>query len=415
MLNVLHLDYSNFFRNVIKDIITKKGLSYYGVATVEEALSVLEKHDISLIITGLELKEMLGTDFIKKLNASKFKDVPLIVVTSRDSIKIREELFSLGVVDYILKNDLSYQRFDRYIDSIFMEDQLCRDIQKLKIAVLDDSRHSLNVIKHIFELNKIYNVDYYQNPRDLLECDKRYSVYILDLVLPEFSGEDIILKIRKTNEQAVIISISGISNFKTISNVLIAGANDYVIKPFDASIFMARIKTNVRTLFLMKKLERLAITDSLTNVYNHKHIVGKLDNEIKKTSKAGYKVSIILFDLDHFKKVNDNFGHVVGDIVLIRIAAMVKAALAKKGFVGRYGGEEFLIVLPGYDLDEAAKIAETLRQNVEALRYKEKYLRTAISCGVAELDTEDATELIKKADNLLYKAKENGRNRVEKE
>lgn len=174
-------------------------------------------------------------------------------------------------------------------------------------------------------------------------------------------------------------------------------------------------KVYERTKELQKKnfmLDKLSKTDGLTGLYNHKYIYDYLEDVRSISEKENRIFSIIMFDIDHFKKVNDNFGHIAGDEVIAKIAKLLLNRLSKECIKGRYGGEEFLIILPSKDEKETFKIAEELRNSVKELRFENENLKVTISGGVAEWNGEDTMSLIDKADRLLYKAKESGRDKI---
>lgn len=160
--------------------------------------------------------------------------------------------------------------------------------------------------------------------------------------------------------------------------------------------------------FKNNELNTMAITDGLTKIFNHKYIVDKLEDHIDSNKLP---LSIIMFDIDHFKNVNDNYGHPFGDQVLIKIAEAGSNICKKEYFIGRYGGEEFLMVLPFTSLNTAYHIAENLRCDISQLKWNVDNFKVTVSLGVAEHNSQTAAELISKADNLLYEAKKTGRNK----
>lgn len=162
-----------------------------------------------------------------------------------------------------------------------------------------------------------------------------------------------------------------------------------------------------------KVLDKITKTDSLTQLYNHKYIYERLEQEINKAKTFNKKLSVVMFDIDHFKSVNDNYGHQTGDKVILTVTHTLKELCRKVDILGRYGGEEFLAILPDTDLDGAFLSAERIRNKILSLEFEEG-LKISISGGLAQFKDEDALALVKKADELLYKAKENGRNRMEK-
>jgi len=182
-----------------------------------------------------------------------------------------------------------------------------------------------------------------------------------------------------------------------------------VFAGFVFGIMLAHIKS------LSEKLRDIAYTDSLTHIYNRLHFAHFLDAEIDKSKRYNSKFSIIFFDLDHFKEVNDNHGHLVGDDVLERVTDIVSKANRSADIFARYGGEEFIILAPETDLSGALIHAERLRNDIEQHNFK-SVGRVTSSFGVTEFDSEkdNVETLLERADKALYLAKEYGRNRVEK-
>lgn len=217
---------------------------------------------------------------------------------------------------------------------------------------------------------------------------------------------------------ALYISISCF--FTAILNII---HTIYVLRiEFTAASFLIPIFTGLLFGFMLAhikvlstRLRGMAYTDSLTNIYNRLHFAHFLDAEIDKVKRYGGKFSIIFFDLDHFKEVNDNYGHLAGDEVLEQVTVLVSKANRSADIFARYGGEEFIILAPETDLSGALIHAERLRNDIENFEFKTVGHITS-SFGVAEFDAEndDVDDLLERADKALYMAKEFGRNRVEK-
>jgi len=159
-------------------------------------------------------------------------------------------------------------------------------------------------------------------------------------------------------------------------------------------------------------LHRQAVTDGLTELYNHKKILSLLENEIKRAERYKKPLSVIMFDIDHFKKVNDSYGHQTGDIVLKAISKSIRENLREIDLAGRYGGEEFFIILPETQKEDGIKAAKRMSQAISSLDFKEGF-HVTVSGGVQDWSGQSSIQLIKEVDNLLYTAKKNGRNRVE--
>jgi len=185
-------------------------------------------------------------------------------------------------------------------------------------------------------------------------------------------------------------------------------------------IFMAGIVFDITERKLMEQdlasknkiLAKLSTMDGLTKISNHKTLVDFVKEEMSISTKTDQPLSIVMFDIDDFKKVNDTKGHVFGDKVLIRVAEILKRAIRDKDLVGRYGGEEFMLVLPKTDLEQAKIVAERIRKAVEVDKMIDDQ-KITISGGVKQFANESITDFIHDADQALYKAKKNGKNRIE--
>jgi PleD family two-component response regulator len=183
----------------------------------------------------------------------------VIVITSSESLEIRQRYFDLGVTDFVLKKDLNYDSFNRYLERFSREDPLKERLRTLSIAVLEDNRMEMNIIRNIFALNGIDHVDYYDHPRALLESTVNHDIFICDVVLPEMRGEDVVRILRKKNPKAAILVISALSKYKAIAPVLDAGAQDYIAKPFLPDVFMLRLRSAVKDLMVLDLLQKHGI------------------------------------------------------------------------------------------------------------------------------------------------------------
>ena len=159
-------------------------------------------------------------------------------------------------------------------------------------------------------------------------------------------------------------------------------------------------------------LQISSITDGLTGLYNRTYVLDRFETELAEARRYGKTLSVVMFDLDHFKRANDAYGHQVGDTVMQQVTAVIKSAIRESDLAGRYGGEEFLVVLPETDCAEAGVVAERIRSQIQSLSWTEPGLKATISGGVAEFVGETADKLLQRADSLLYRAKELGRNRI---
>lgn len=420
MFKVLHVDENFFYKEILKKISVENAFECFFASKPSNAYEIISNNRIDLIITSLEFEgDEKGEEFILQIKQSEDKNIPIIVLTSYDNQKLKNKLMSMGILDFLVKGDFN-ENLISHISNLKTEDVLSHQLQNMKIAVLDDDKLQLLIIKNIFKENNIKNVDYYTNPHDLLSNKEEYGIYLIDYILPGISGDKVIEIIRNKNEYSVIMAISGIEDENTISRILSMGADDYITKPYSVNVFIARLKANVRTYNLLKKLkeknqilEKVVKIDGLTQLLSHKYIIEQLEQELSRCHRHHCPFSIIMIVIDDFKFINDTYGHPCGDEVLIELSNFMQSALRKIDTIGRYGGEEFLVLLPESNLTNACITGERLRKEVEELFFSKDKIKFTISLGIVEYRNENPFDLIKKADKLLYKAKKSGKNKIE--
>lgn len=263
---------------------------------------------------------------------------------------------------------------------------------------------------------------------EVLQAPDAPRLALLDWDLPEIEGIELCRRIRKAQAQSgytYIMLLTGKDGKDDLVEGMRAGADDYIVKPFHAPELKARLLGGKRILDLQRELIsareslRVAATyDSLTDLLNRGEIVALLARELVRGKREASPVGIILADIDHFKNVNDSLGHLAGDAVLREVARRLKSNLRGYDGAGRYGGEEFLLILPGCDLATAVRRAEEIRQTVSAGAVTSPHgiVQVTVSMGVtvAGGDRNVGVEtLLNESDIALYRAKENGRDRVE--
>jgi diguanylate cyclase (GGDEF)-like protein len=250
---------------------------------------------------------------------------------------------------------------------------------------------------------------------------------ILDWMMPGLDGIQLCRTLRgqKSEAYTYVLLLTAKQTKSDIIEGLEAGADDYITKPFDPSELRVRLRTGKRILYLLDQLTTaretlrdLAAHDSLTKLWNRTSMIDLLQNEMERSRRQGASVGVVIIDLDHFKQVNDTYGHLVGDQVLCEVARLMREMTRPYDAVGRFGGEEFLMVLPGCDQINAASHAERIRQAFARAIVKagETEVRFTASFGVTAVgpDTDVNVETaIRVADFALYAAKRAGRNCVE--
>ena len=303
----------------------------------------------------------------------------------------------------------------------------------MKFLVVEDDAISRLILKKTLE-KQGYKIILAENGKkgwEIFQKEKE-NIYliIVDWIMPEMDGLKLCKKIRASNlnHYVYIIFLSAKGEKKDIITGLEAGADDYLTKPFEPLELLSRIKVGLRIIALEQrlkeinqKLQFLAITDGLTGILNRRAILERLKEEIHRAKRENYTLAIIMADIDHFKKINDEYGHLIGDKILIEIAKRLKSHLRPYDHLGRYGGEEFLIIISKIDKEKAIKASERLRKCIceNVFKIDNQRLNISISLGVTciksslDIKMENLIEKsIKTADNALYKAKEKGRNCV---
>jgi two-component system cell cycle response regulator len=263
---------------------------------------------------------------------------------------------------------------------------------------------------------------------DLLKNEDRPTLALLDWVLPGMNGIDLCRRIReRTNHQHYVYTVvlTAKNKKQDLLDAMEAGADDYLVKPFDPPELRARLLAGKRIIDLQTELigarESLifsATHDAMTHLSNRAEIIAFLQREMVRARREQRPVAVVLADIDHFKKVNDTLGHLSGDAVLKDVARKLTAELRAYDSVGRYGGEEFLLVLPGCDLDGVLHRAKDIRMRIaqDAVTTNKGHVKVTISMGVTIVDpaaNASIEAILERADTALYCAKNNGRNRVE--
>lgn len=242
------------------------------------------------------------------------------------------------------------------------------------------------------------------------------DLILLDVDMPHRDGFSVCaeLKSHPETKDIPIIFLSGAASMSDKIRGLDLGAVDYIAKPFDAAELRARVRATLRTRELMILLSKKAMIDGLTGLWNRRYLDAQMMIELAASRRTGEPLACILADVDHFKLINDKYGHGFGDQVLHAIAASLSEHCRPKDVVCRYGGEEFAILLPDSTAAEAAEVAERLRDNVEKLQfnYCDKPVPVTCSFGVAHLREKVPPTVLELADEALYTAKRSGRNCV---
>ena len=290
------------------------------------------------------------------------------------------------------------------------------------LVVDDDEPIRDSVEEYLTILN--YNVKSAENADKALETLKTFyaDIVITDIMMQGINGLELTKTIKEKYDSDVMV-MTGYSAEYSYEEAVNAGASDFIFKPFrfeELDLRITRVlkeaEAKKERTKLLKKLEKLAITDALTKLYNSRHFFSEIKAEIDRHSRYSHPLSMLLLDIDFFKNYNDTWGHLEGDKVLMAMGVTIKSCMRSMDTAYRYGGEEFAVLLPETEIEEACLVGMRIKKAVSAHILEPepgKHQSVNVSIGATELIIGDTSkDLIKRSDKALYQAKETGRNKL---
>ena len=255
----------------------------------------------------------------------------------------------------------------------------------------------------------------------ILDSNK-IDLVVADIKLGDMDGLDLTQQIKKDFDVDVIV-MTGFSEEYAYEDVIRRGASDLIFKPFRFEELILRLERVSRErrlardqIEMLEKMKKLAITDGLTKLFNSRHFYNQLEMELDRSNRYKHVLALLLLDIDFFKHYNDSYGHLEGDKVLVKLGQIIKSCLRSMDSAYRYGGEEFTVILPETNGDEATAVAERIKFAVEAAKFRpkpEEEVSITISIGLTEYNQNEKIEaFVKRADQAMYVSKQNGRNRI---
>ncbi len=383
-------------------------MEIYIANSLAEAKELVEQHHFTMATLDLYLGDAQEDEIVDYFLE---KSIPSIIMTGSDDTALQERISKKDIIDYVLK--------DRAESIDYMIDHIKRVLknQSYTVLIADDSALYRAQIKNILS-TQLLNTITVKNGQEALEelrNNKNISLLVTDYNMPIVNGLDLAITIRKQykKDQFPIIGIS--SDDITSITFLKHGVNDFIKKPFFKEELSTRVNNTLDAMENIEKLNTFANTDYLTQVANRKAFYHDMFDYYRKSKHSNTPFALAMIDIDHFKQVNDTYGHDVGDEVIKLLASTIKDNIKGRDIVARFGGEEFCVVLKDISPDPALMFFESLKEKVASLRIKvneEKQISFTISIGVATSYHDSLEEMIQHSDQLLYDAKRSGRNKV---
>lgn len=403
---------NNEYANRIINQLEFFGFRSLSFDNVEEFICASKQDQPETIVADVDFgnEDFGGIEAVREIQESHETTIPTIYVSEhKDDIKTRLMASRNGGEEFFFRAIDPGQLIEK------IEQYSHSNIQDpYRILVVDDSKAQAKYIENILiKTGMIPKVE--TDPMQVLVALETFQpeIIIMDMYMPGCTGMELARVIRQQDKfhSVPIIYLSAEDDLNKQLHAMSLGGDDFLTKPIDPKHLIATLQNRGRR---ARSLIALMIRDSLTGLYNHTHTLHLLELEIRKATEQNKPVCFAMLDIDFFKKINDNYGHPIGDRVLKSLSLFLKQRLRKTDHIGRYGGEEFAIVLPNTTERDAKTIINEIRERFAELPQPagNGSFNVTFSCGIALSHQENAQSLCEKADQALYDAKRNGRNTV---
>jgi two-component system cell cycle response regulator len=439
----------------VKLLAAKLTREYFDVITAyngQQALELVKKESPDIVLLDVMMPGMDGFEVCQRIRSDPMTmHIPVVMVTALSDISDRVRGLEAGADDFLTKpvNDIAlFARVRSLVRLKMMMDEwrlrestsghfgmlnngislLSESTDEARVLVLEDSPLDLDKITETLKRDGsvVYSAT---TVGDALEraLTNDFELVIVSLTLLNEDGLRLCSQLRsheRTRQVPILLMIDE-GDMNRVAKGLELGANDYVIKPIDRNELQARVRTQIRRKRYQDRLRAnyeqslsLALTDSLTGVFNRRYVSAHLPRLLDRAADSNKPVSILMFDIDHFKRVNDTFGHDIGDEVLKEVAERASRNLRNFDLVARLGGEEFVVIMPDTDGESALMVAERLRNRIGDTVFRisapvgEIVVTVSVGVAVGGRVGDTVETLIKRSDEALYEAKRSGRNRV---
>lgn len=409
-MRILVVEDSRVVSRILQHLIAQElGCEVDFAEDMSSAEQFLKQHKYFVAITDLNLPDAQEGEIVKLVQSHQ---IPCIVLTGSLDSEKRKRLLKLGIVDYILKeNRFSYEYVVRLVKRL-------KRNEKVKVLVADDSMVSRKFVRNLLEqqLFQVIEADDGLSAFEILQSQSDITLLITDYNMPGLDGFSLILKVREifSREELAIIGLSSDDDESLSARFIKNGANDFLQKPFVHEEFHCRVLNTLDSLDMLRKLWEQANVDYLTGVYTRRYFFGVFEEQLEQIKQKKSSLTVALLDIDFFKKVNDAYGHEVGDEVLVEFASRLNRFFGQHFTVSRFGGEEFTVAFKGLNADKVFSLMDTFRAQLEAepVLTSQGPLTITVSTGIAGFIDGSLDNLLNRADKALYDAKELGRNLV---
>ena len=409
---ILLVENSRMFQEMVGEALESElGIPVIHAKTLAEAGQAIEKHgQFMLVITGLVLADGNQETIVDYFLARK---LPTVIVSGVYDEALRQRFLSRSVIDYILKNAPGAVEY-----LVWLVRRLERN-HRITALVIDDTESARLLTSSLLQMYG-FSVVQANNGKEGLERlaeDGAIRLVVTDQEMPEMTGIEFTRQARGSysRDRLSIIGVSGADKSSLVAQFLKNGANDFLHKPFSREEFFCRISQNIENLELIGSLQDLATKDFLTGLANRRYFFDRGQQMFDQAGQKKKKLHVAMLDIDHFKKINDSYGHDGGDVALKTVAAAVAKFARPQDLVARFGGEEFALLTMDMGNTEAEYFFEGLRARIERLEvsFNDQKIPVTTSVGVCLDRRGSLHDMLSEADRVLYLAKAGGRNQVQ--
>lgn len=408
MKKVLILDSSKVTAAFIQKTLHQADFSCHMAYNYDEARKLLAENNYFVGLSSIELE---GAEAGKGIDLLLENKIPAIAVTSSLDEKVLSDLSKKNIVDYVLKKNEHAEYIVRIVKRVYKN-------RGLKVMVVDDSSSVRRWISNILKrqgLEVLTAADgkeasklFYKNP-DL-------KLVLTDYTMPEMNGIQLTAHLRtiRPMDELSIIVLSSDSNSRTAPLFLKTGANDFIHKSASIEEILCRVNSNLEVLELLEESRERANKDFLTGMWNRRYFFEYAEPLYESSIRHSQELCLAIMDIDHFKRVNDTYGHDAGDAVLKKFTNMLRDYVGEKGLAARFGGEEFTVILDSVPAEGLENFMNEFRELIEksSTKFRDDIIEFTISIGATCIKGNALTGMISKADDMLYEAKTTGRNKV---